>query len=126
VASRDGVSGLRGVTLTVRFLCELAMLAALAYWGFVVGDDVGAWVLGIGAPLLAAVVWGALVAPRARWRVSIPIRLVIELALFGAAVGALAVAGQPLTAVVLGVAAVASSLLNALQEHQTSDRPSHP
>jgi Protein of unknown function (DUF2568) len=27
------VSGLRGVTLTVRFLCELAMLAALAYWG---------------------------------------------------------------------------------------------
>jgi hypothetical protein len=25
------VSGLRGVTLTVRFLCELAMLAALAW-----------------------------------------------------------------------------------------------
>jgi hypothetical protein len=51
---------------------------------------------------------------------------VIELVLFGAAAGGLAVAGQPLTAVLLGVAAVASSLLNALQEHQTSDRPSHP
>ena len=35
------MSGLRGVTLTVRFLCELAMLAALAYWGFPVGDGVG-------------------------------------------------------------------------------------
>jgi hypothetical protein len=51
-ASRDGVSGLRGGTLTVRFLCELAMLAALAYWGFSVGAGVGAWVLGLGAPLL--------------------------------------------------------------------------
>jgi hypothetical protein len=28
----------RGVTLTVRFLCELAMLAALAFWGFGAGD----------------------------------------------------------------------------------------
>jgi hypothetical protein len=26
----------RGATLTVRFLCELGMLAALALWGFVV------------------------------------------------------------------------------------------
>ena len=33
------------------------MLAALAYWGFTVGDGAGAWVLGVGAPLLAAVVW---------------------------------------------------------------------
>jgi transposase InsO family protein len=32
------VSGLRSVTLTVRFLCELAMLAALGYWGLTVGD----------------------------------------------------------------------------------------
>jgi hypothetical protein len=54
---RAGLSGLRGVILTLRFLCELAMLAALAYWGFTVGDGAGAWVLGVGAPLLAAVVW---------------------------------------------------------------------
>jgi hypothetical protein len=66
------VSGLRGVTLTVRFLCELAMLAALAYWGFTVGDGAGAWVLGIGAPLMAAIIWGAWVAPKARWPVPIP------------------------------------------------------
>ena len=50
------MSGLRGVTLAVRFVCELAMLAALGYWGFTVGDGLGAWVLGVGAPLLAAVV----------------------------------------------------------------------
>jgi hypothetical protein len=33
------------------------MLAALAYWGFTVGAGAGAWVVGVGAPLLAAVVW---------------------------------------------------------------------
>jgi hypothetical protein len=120
------VSGLRGVTLTVRFLCELAMLAALAYWGFIVGDGIGAWVLGVGAPLVAAVVWGAWVAPKARWPVPIPVRVVIELVLFGVAVGALAVAGQPVLAVVLGVAALVTSLLNASQERQASDRPPDP
>jgi len=34
--------------------------------GFRVGDGVGAWMLGIGAPLLATVVWGALVVAKAR------------------------------------------------------------
>jgi hypothetical protein len=58
--------------------------AALAWWGFTVGDGAGAWVLGIGAPLLAAAVWGALVAPKARWPMPIPTRVVIELVLFGA------------------------------------------
>jgi hypothetical protein len=115
------VSGLRGVTLTVRFLCELAMLAALAYWGFTVGDRAGAWVLGVGAPLLAAAVWGAWVAPKARWPVPIPTRVVIELVLFGAAVAALTVAGQPLAGVVLGAAALATSLLNASQERRQAD-----
>jgi hypothetical protein len=36
------VSGLRGVVLTVRFLCELALLAALAYWGLSVENGVTA------------------------------------------------------------------------------------
>jgi hypothetical protein len=120
------VSGLRGVTLAVRFLCELAMLAALAYWGFTVGDGIGAWVLGVGAPLLAAVVWGAWVAPKARWPVPMPVRVVIELVLFGSAVGGLTIAGQPVLAVVLGVAALVTSLLNASQERQASDRPPDP
>jgi hypothetical protein len=74
------------------------------------------------APLLAAAVWGALVAPKARWPVPVPTRVVVELVLFGAAAGALVVAGRPLAAVVLGVAALATSLLNASQERQAADR----
>jgi Protein of unknown function (DUF2568) len=112
------MSGLRGVTLTVRFLCELAMLAALAFWGFGAAEGLWALVLGIGAPVLAAAVWGAFVAPRARWPVPAPVRVAIELVLFGVAAAALAAAGQPAAAVVLGVAGVATSLLNEVQERQ--------
>jgi uncharacterized protein DUF2568 len=76
--------------------------------------------------LPAAVVWGALVAPKARWPVPIPTRVVIELVLFATAAGALVVAGQPLAAVILVLPALATSLLNASQERQASDRPPDP
>jgi hypothetical protein len=110
------VSGLRGATLVVRFLCELAMLAALAFWGFGAGDGARGWLLGSGAPVLAAAVGGAFVAPKARWPVPAPVRVAIELVLFAAAAAALAAAGQPLPAAVLGLAGIVTSLLNESQE----------
>ena len=112
--------GSAAISLTVRFLCELAMLAALAYWGFRTGNGLTAWLRGLGAPLLAAAVWGALVAPKARWPVPIQVRVVIELALYTAAVAAVVAAGQPVLAVILAVAALATSLLNARQERQVT------
>jgi hypothetical protein len=107
------VSALHGVTLTVRFLCELSMLAALAYWGFDAGGGAWAWLLGIGAPGLAIAIWGAFVAPKAKWPLPIPLRLVVELVLFGAAAVGLTVAGEPALAALLAVAAGVTSLLNA-------------
>ena len=76
--------------LALRFLLELCALAALGYWGFKTRESPGAKIgLGIGAPLLAAIVWGTFLAPRA----SIPtpgfLRLVLELVVFGSAVAAL-------------------------------------
>jgi Protein of unknown function (DUF2568) len=108
----------RGVTLTVRFLCELGMLAALAFWGFGAGDGLGAWLLGIGAPALAAAVWGAFVAPKARFPVPAPVRVAIELVLFAAAAVALAAAAQQAAGMVLAVAGGATSLLNEVQERR--------
>jgi Protein of unknown function (DUF2568) len=108
----------RGVTLTVRFLCELGMLAALAFWGFGAGEGLGAWLLGLGAPALAAAVWGAFVAPKARWPVPAPVRVAIELVLFAAAAGALAAAAQSAAGMVLAVAGGATSLLNEFQERR--------
>ena len=78
----------------LRFLLELGMLAALAYWGF--SEHVGAvqWILGLGAPGLAALVWGAFVAPKASHPTLDPVRLLIELAVFGSGVAALLASGQ--------------------------------
>ena len=90
----------RGVTLTVRFLCELAMLAALAFWGFGAGDGLGAWL------------------PKARFPVPAPVRVAIDLVLFAAAAGALAAAAQSAAGMVLAVAGGATSLLNEVQERR--------
>src|SRR5689334_23481657 len=63
---RFGMNTLHAANLGLRFLLELCMLAALGYWGFQAGDGpVLKIVLGLGAPLLAAVVWGLFIAPRA-------------------------------------------------------------
>jgi len=91
------------VNLTVRFLLELCALAALAWWGFTTGPNALAKVgLGIGAPLLAAVLWGAFVAPNARVTVPWTVRLAVELAVFAAAVAALFAIDRPGLALALG------------------------
>jgi Protein of unknown function (DUF2568) len=61
------VDGLKGVLLVLRFALEIGSLVALAYWGFTTGGRVVNVVLGIGAPLLAATVWGLFVSPQARF-----------------------------------------------------------
>jgi Protein of unknown function (DUF2568) len=92
-------SALRSVNLVVRLLCELGLLVALAVWGFHAGAGVAAKVvLGLGAPLLAAVIWGLWVAPASRRRLADPMRLVVEVVLFAAGVAVLVAAGYPLVA----------------------------
>lgn len=114
----DGLSGLRWAVLTLRFLAELGMLAGLAYWGATTGEGATAWVLGLGAPAAAAVVWGLFVSPRAKRPVPLPIRLAIEIDLFVATAIALWFADAVGPAVVLFVVGVATSIGNALTEHE--------
>ena len=102
--------------MTIRFLCELAMLVSLAYWGFHVFDGWVAFAVGVGAPVAAIVVWGAFVAPKARRPVSIPVRVVIEDALFVATTVALVAADLSVAAVLFAIAALSTSWLNAWTE----------
>jgi hypothetical protein len=121
------VSAQRIATLAVRFLSELAVLAALAYWGFRRGEGAFGWMLGIGAPLLAAAAWGAFVAPKAIRPVPGQTRVMIEFFLFGFAALALANAGAAGLGVALGLAGIGTSVLNASQEREAAvrrdDRP---
>jgi hypothetical protein len=57
------VTALVGLLLAVRFALEIAALVALGYWGFDGHDGVLSVVLGVGAPLVAAVTWGTFVSP---------------------------------------------------------------
>lgn len=99
----------KGLVIAIRFLLELAALAAYAYWGAHTGKSMlPKLALGIGAPLLAAVVWGTFVAPNASLPVSVPIRLLLELAVFGLAAAALYAAGKK----TLALAFVVTALVN--------------
>jgi hypothetical protein len=54
--------------------------------------------------------------------VSLPVRLVIEVLVFGAATAALVAVGLTATGALLGVLALGSSLLNAVQERRERAR----
>ena len=102
---------MRALNLALRFGLELCMLAALAVWGFSLEDTATSVVAGIGAPLLAAVVWGVFVSPKAVRRLEDPWRLVLELVLFAAAAVALAAAGHAVLATAFALAVLANEAL---------------
>jgi hypothetical protein len=102
----------KSANLALSFFLELCMLAALGYWGFTTGGEfVTRITLGIGAPLLAAVVWGIFLAPASSRRLAQPFRLVLELAIFGLAIIALYAAGQPAWALIFGIVYVINKVL---------------
>jgi len=95
---------LKAANLALRFLLEVAALVALGYWGFHAGsNDAVHWILGIGAPLVAAVVWGLFVAPRRRFEVSDAAWVLFQVVIFGAAIVGLVASGQTTIAVVFAV-----------------------
>src|SRR6266545_1533535 len=112
--SRGGVIGeaLRWANDALAFLLELV---ALAYWGARVGPGTPAKVaLAVGAPLLAAIVWGLFAAPRARFAVPLVGVLVVKALVFGAAVAALATTGHRALAVAFAVVVVANTTVATL------------
>ena len=103
---------LQYANLALRFLLELCALAALGVWGF--QTDRGLLVklgLGIGAPVLAALVWGTFIAPRAAVSVPVPVWLLLQLVIFGLAAAALAVGDHPRLALALVVAVLLNGVL---------------
>jgi len=97
---------MRALQLTLRFALEVCALAALAYAGWHVAGPVWVRILvAVALPLIAAVVWGQWVAPRARRPLPDPQRLVPEWVVFGGATVALFLAGHPILGAALAVVA---------------------
>ncbi len=108
------LDALKDANLGLRFALELCMLGALCYWGVRSGEGfIGKLALGIGAPLLAAVIWGLFIAPKATWTPPTGIWIALQVVLFGAAVLSLFATGHPVLGVLLAVLVLANGGLMA-------------
>ena len=88
------------------FLCELFAFATLAIWGFASWPFPWNIVAGIGAPVLAIVVWALFVSPRAVFTVHPFVRAFVELLVYASATIAWWSMGQAWLGLVFGVVAV--------------------
>jgi uncharacterized protein DUF2568 len=102
----------RSANLALRFLLEIVALAALAFWGVRTGRSIlGDLALGVGAPLLAAVVWGTFAAPQSDRRLRGRALVGVQLGVLGAGAIALAAAGHPLPGAVFAALVVVNTVL---------------
>jgi hypothetical protein len=103
------------VNESLALIIELAMLAALAWWGATVHGAIATRVLlAVAAPLAAGVVWGLFAAPRARIRMPVLGVLAVKAVVFGLTALAAYAAGLQVVAVVVGVLAFLSACLAAV------------
>jgi hypothetical protein len=106
------MDALKMLNLAVRFLLELCMLAAVVFWGF---KTQSSWLmkilLGIGLPVLIALLWGTFLAPKATRPLSGASFLVLELILFSTGAFALFASGKPTLGWVYTITVIVNKIL---------------
>jgi hypothetical protein len=103
---------IKGANLALRFLLELCALGALGYWGFKTGGGLMMKIgLGIGAPLVSAVVWGTFLSPQAPVPLPGLLVFVLQVLIFGSAAAALVATGHRTLALAFGVIVVINAIL---------------
>ena len=96
--------GSHPLNLALRLLLEMAALIAMGYWGWTQHTGLVRWLLAIGTPLLAAMLWGTFAVlddPSRSGKAPVPtpgvLRLLLELSFFAFATFAL-IASQQVSA----------------------------
>ena len=104
--------------LLLAFLAELVALGIFAWWGWDTGGTtLVRWLLLVGLPLVAAIVWGRFAAPTAS-RTTPTVRWTVKVVVFGLAGAALWSLGHPLLAVAFVVVVAANLLIIQTQKMQ--------
>jgi Protein of unknown function (DUF2568) len=117
------LSPLETVTLVLRVLMEVGIVAGLAYWGVQAGSGTGESILlGLATPAIAFGFWGAVDFHQAG-RLAEPLRLVQELVVSGLAAVALYAAGRHAAAVALAALSVVYHALVYLSGGALLKRP---
>jgi hypothetical protein len=105
------------------FLIELFALAILAWWGAETGGGLFVHLLlGIGTPLVAAVLWGLFASPKARVELPLPGVLAVKALVFGTAMICLDVLGHRTLAVAFGIIAAANTIIATLDRNAALQR----
>ena len=94
--------------IALRFLLELALMAAFVTAAVRLVDGILGWLVGVLLLLAVTAVWGILLSPRRRVSLPLAARVVVELALFVTATVLLVASGL----VVLGAALIVVELLD--------------
>jgi hypothetical protein len=107
----------------LRFLLELGTLAAVAVGGWSAGDGWSRWLLAVIAPLVVILIWSRFMAPKSTARVGDPLRLVLEVVIFGSGVVALAASGHAVWAAVFAALVVLHLALTFVLDQRAVHRP---
>lgn len=106
------LTALKNVNLLIVFLLELCVLVVLGYWGFETGQGIiFKVVLGIGAPVVAIVIWAIFGAPASKRRLQGIWYWLLKVVFFGSAIVALFIANQPALGAAFAVIFVLNSVL---------------
>lgn len=100
------------LNLGIRFLLELCILIIFGYWGFKTGNStLMKFLLGIGSPILFAVVWGTFLAPKSSMRLGEPWLFLLEVVLFALAIWAFYSTGKLNLTITFGVIYLLNKIL---------------
>ena len=101
-----------GINLALRFILEVCALVAFAYWGFQSSQGiVMKFVLGIGTPLLIAIIWSVFGSPHAPIPAKGFQRILLELLIFGLAALALYASGKATLAMIYAITVLLNRIL---------------
>ena len=99
------------LNLALRFLLELAGIAAVAYWGYNASSGTLRWILAVGAAVVLIAVWAVVIAPKADNRIPQDARILLGSAVLLIAAALLFTTDQRVPALVLGALVVVNSAL---------------
>jgi hypothetical protein len=106
------MEALKLINLGLRFILEILVLLIIGYWGFQVSQGtLLKFLVGIGLPLLIAVIWGMFGAPKARYLLSGFPCLLLEIVFFGLPVIVLLILEKRTLAFIYGLLSIINLVL---------------
>lgn len=100
------------LNLALAFFLELFMLYAFGYWGFHLKQSTGMrWLIGIGLPILVAIIWGVFLAPKSMVHMPHHLKLLGKFILMETAAALLYSTGKTNMAIIFAVITVVNLIL---------------